>query len=99
MRKLINWSEVQRYHTCGHDRDACAARFGFRVDAWYKAIRRGRLEAALQRRCVDWVAVQHHYDEGNSYRACRERFGFWSELVDQGGRAPPFEDSPQSLAA
>lgn len=92
MRKRINWSEVQRYHSCGNDRDACAARFGFRVDAWYKAIRRGQLDAALQRRCVDWVAVQHHYDEGNSYRACRERFGFsgnsWTKAVARGQLKP-----------
>src|SRR5579872_5034287 len=76
MRSVIDWAEVQRYYDAGNNRDACRARFGFKLDAWYKAIRRGRLVAAPQRRSIDWIAVQRFYDEGNSSRDCRDKFQF-----------------------
>jgi len=87
-RKLYNWSEIQRYHDAGNNRDACIAFFGFRIATWYKAIRRGRLVATLQRYLIDWAAVQSYYDEGNTYRDCRDKFGFsaysWHKAVRRG---------------
>ncbi len=58
------------------------------MDAWYKAIRHGRLIARLQRRIIDWNAVQHYYDEGHTYRECKAKFGFaagsWGKAVKRG---------------
>ena len=96
MRVRYDWSEVQKYYDEGNDRDACQARFGFSLLAWYRAIKRGNLRALLQRqKTVDWAAVQQYYDEGHSYRECRERFVFaaasWAKAVRRGAmksRAP-----------
>ena len=65
------------------------AAFGFSMISWYKAIREGKLRAALQRqKTIDWQAVQRYYDEGHCYRECKERFGFaaasWSKAVRRG---------------
>ena len=88
MRKTCDWNAIQRYYDSGHDRDACMQRFGFKLDAWYKAIRRGVLRAKLERRTIDWAAVQRFYNEGNSYRDCRIRFGFaaesWRKAIKRG---------------
>lgn len=89
MRVRYNWAEVQRYYDQGHGRDECVEKFGFSLIAWYKAIRRGRLHAYLERqKSVDWPAVQRYYDEGHTYRECRIRFGFaavsWAKAVRRG---------------
>ncbi len=89
MRVRYDWSEVQRYYDEGHGRDECVDRFGFSLLAWYKAIKRGKLRALLQRqKTVDWEAVQRFYDEGHTYRQCRERFVFaaasWAKAVRRG---------------
>lgn len=86
-RKIINWSAVQATHDLGSNRDTCCLTFGFRPAAWYKAIRRGKLRARLQRR-PDWRAVQAYYDDGHTFRECRAEFGFaaasWSKAVRRG---------------
>jgi hypothetical protein len=91
-RKLVDWAAVQVFHDAGHGRDACRARFGFRTDAWYKAIRRRVLRAPLQRKIVDWEAVQRYYDEGHTYRECRQNFGFaaasWTKAIRRGALRP-----------
>ena len=89
MRNRYDWNEVQRYYDEGHGRNACAERFGFSLIAWYKAIRRGRLRAELQRqRTIDWAAVQQFYDEGHTYRECKMRFQFaaesWAKALRRG---------------
>lgn len=88
MRNTYNWKAIQRYYECGHDRNSCMDRYGFTLDAWYKAIRRGALTARLQRGTVDWASVQSFYDQGNSYRECSARFGFaaesWRKAVNRG---------------
>jgi hypothetical protein len=68
-------------------------RFGFKLDAWYKAIRRGSLVAKLERqRTIDWQAVKKFYDEGNTFRQCRAQFGFaaesWRKAVRRGVLLP-----------
>ena len=87
----FDWSEIQAYYDAGNDRDACVAHFGFKLDAWYKAIRQGRLRASLQPR-YDWSAIQAFYDEGHSYRECKLRFGFkpatWTKAVRAGRLVP-----------
>jgi len=87
-RYLVDWDAVQTYYDQGHGRDECRAKFAFRLDAWYKAIRRGALRAQLQRKTVDWGAVQAYYDEGHTYRECQARFGFaamsWTKAVRRG---------------
>src|SRR5579864_6906267 len=88
-RRLLDWLEIQRYYDAGNDRDACAAHFGFRVAAWYKAIRRGKLRAKLQRAAkFDWAAVQKYYNAGHSVLGCKAEFGFcaqtWSKAVKRG---------------
>ena len=93
MRVRYDWNEVQRYYDEGHDRDACAAKFGFSLIAWYRAIHHGNLKAALQRqRTIDWAAVQRFYDEGHSYRECKERFAFapasWTKAIRRGDLVP-----------
>jgi 5-methylcytosine-specific restriction endonuclease McrA len=89
---------VQRYVDEGHGRDACMERFGFSIVAWYRAIRRGDLQADISQTRHDWVAVQRYYDEGNSVRACRERFGFanesWNKAVRRGALIPRPRRSP-----
>jgi Zn finger protein HypA/HybF involved in hydrogenase expression len=97
VRVRHDWSAVQAYYDAGHDRDACRRHFGFQLDAWYKAIRRGQLRAVLQRqRRIDWAAVQQYYDEGHTVRECRAQFGFalwsWTKAVRRG------EVRPRSLA-
>jgi hypothetical protein len=89
MRVRYDWDEVQRYYDEGNGRDACMERFGFSTIAWYKAIRRGKLRAKLERqKIVDWPAVQHFYDEGHTFRECRARFVFasasWAKAVRRG---------------
>jgi hypothetical protein len=88
MRKAYDWSAVQRYHDEGHSRNACMERFGFKLDAWYKAVRRGSLAAKVERHSIDWGAVQRFYDLGNSYRECRIEFGFaaesWRKAIRRG---------------
>src|SRR5215471_17366223 len=88
-RKLYDWSEIQRYHEAGHDRDACMARFGFGIASWYKSISQGKLHAQRVVRCIfDWRAVQEYYDTGHTYLECRTKFGFsagtWSKVVSSG---------------
>src|SRR5579863_10500988 len=99
-RYLVDWVAAQGYHDRGHDRDACMARFGFRIAAWYRAIRFGRLRAEVRRGAVDWSAVQRFYDEGRGYRECQGRFGFagasWTKAVRRGalksrGNAKPLD--------
>ena len=80
---------MQRYYDEGHGRDECQTRFGFSLIAWYKAIRRGKLRAALQRqKTIDWCTVQQYYDEGHTFRECRLRFVFaaesWAKAVRRG---------------
>ena len=89
LRTFHDWSAVQGYYDAGHDRDACRQRFGFQLDAWYKAIRRGQLRARLQRqKLIDWPAVQRYSDEGHTVCECRARFGFsggaWTKAVRRG---------------
>ena len=66
--------------------------FGFKLDAWYKAIRRGALMAKIERQAIDWSAVQRFYNRGNSYRQCRAEFGFaaeaWRKAVRRGALRP-----------
>jgi len=86
-----DWTDVQRYYDDGNDRDACIARFGFTIRAWYKAIRFGRLRASLEPR-YDWAAIQAYYDGGHTYRECKDRFGFkpatWTKAVRAGRMMP-----------
>ena len=42
--RRYDWSEVQRYYDRGHDRQACAARFGFAPATWSAAVRRGDID-------------------------------------------------------
>jgi HNH endonuclease len=89
MRVRYDWDAVQRFYDAGHGRDECVAEFGFSLIAWYKAIRRGRLHAHLERQIpVDWPAVQRFYDEGHNFRECKDRFGFaaasWSKAIRRG---------------
>lgn len=89
MRVRYDWNDVQRYYDEGHGRDECIEKFGFSMIAWYKAIRRGKLRAELQRqKTVDWAAVQQFYDEGHTFRECKFRFQFaaasWTKAVRRG---------------
>ena len=87
-RKTYDWSEIERYHKAGNDRDACIAHFGFGVAAWYKAIYRGCLDAKHQRAIVEWRAVQQYYDAGHTFRECKAKFRFaagsWTKAVKRG---------------
>ena len=101
-RNRYDWAAVQRYYEAGHGRDDCIAEFGFTTIAWYKAIRRGKLRAELQRqRTIDWPAVQRYYDEGHRYRACKERFEFaaasWTKAVNRGELVTRPRRSPLEL--
>jgi HNH endonuclease len=90
-RARYDWALVQRFYDEGNDRDACIARFGFTIGAWYKAIRFGKLRASLEPR-YDWPAIQAYYDEGHTYVQCKARFGFkpatWTKAV-RSGRVRP----------
>ena len=79
-----DWPAIRAYYEAGHGVTACAQKFGFCLDAWYKAIERGVIPRPPQqnrgaRYRYDWVAIQRYYDEGHSYRECRIRFGFYSK--------------------
>ena len=91
-RKILDWSEIQRYHDGGHNRDACMARFGFRIAAWYKAIRGGKLQTILQKISVDWDSVQRYYDAGHTLRECQAELRFsrgaWGKAVKRGDINP-----------
>ncbi len=101
MRKRFDWTAVQRYYDDGHGRDACIARFGFCLDAWYKAIARGHLTATVDRTHYDWAAVQRHHDAGHSMRACRREFGFatasWAGAVKRGDLRPRPQRRPLAV--
>src|ERR1700736_5714759 len=93
MRVRYDWDAVQRYVDEGHGRDECMERFGFTLMAWYKAIRRGKLRAQLERqKRIDWGAVQQFYDEGHPFRECKFRFQFaaasWTKAVRRGDLQP-----------
>jgi 5-methylcytosine-specific restriction endonuclease McrA len=92
VRTFHDWPAVQAYYDAGHDRDACRARFGFQLAAWYKAIARGQLRATTAPIRYDWAQVQRYYDEGHTYRQCRARFGFaagsWTKAVRRGNIRP-----------
>lgn len=99
MRKFYDWAAVQRFYDAGNDYRACKERFGFTVQAWYKAIRRGKLRANPSvRKRYDWSAIQAYYDEGHSYRECRDRFGFanaaWTKAVRRGDIKPRRQAMP-----
>ncbi|MGH7661181.1 MAG: HNH endonuclease signature motif containing protein [Vulcanimicrobiaceae bacterium] len=88
-----DWPAIRQYFEAGHTLTECCERFGFHIDAWYKAIGRGLIpKPPLQNRGAreryDWAAVQRFYDEGHSYRECRMRFGFcakaWDNAVKRG---------------
>ena len=101
-RNRYDWAAVQQSVDAGHGRDACMRRFGFTTIAWYKAIRRGALRAALQRqRTIDWGAVQQYYNEGHSYRECKDRFAFaaasWTKAIKRGDLATRPRQSPLDL--
>src|SRR6516225_6997094 len=87
-RVQYDWAAIQRYHDAGNDRDACTAKFGFRVAAWYKAISEGRLKPRTRRLVFDWHAIQEYYDVGHTYDECKVKFGFspssWSKAVRSG---------------
>lgn len=91
-RKILDWSEIQRYHDAGHNRDACMARFGFRIAAWYRAIGRGVLLTRLQRFGIDWRPIQQYYDAGHTLRECLLQFRFsrgsWHKAVKRGDVKP-----------
>jgi hypothetical protein len=88
-----DWTAILRYHLEGHTLGECREKFGYAVDAWYKAIARGVIKAPPPQnsggtRRYDWAEVQRYYDEGHSYRECRIRFGFaaesWHKAVRRG---------------
>jgi len=83
-----DWMDIQRYHDAGNNRDACMARFGFGVAAWYKAISAGRLQPNTRRLLFNWPAIQGYYNTGHTYGECRKKFGFspgsWSKAVHRG---------------
>ena len=61
------------------------AQFGFCLDAWYTAIRRGKLRTSLQRCSIDWRAIQQFYDAGHALSECQVEFRFsrgaWDKAV------------------
>ena len=88
-----DWAAIQDYRRQGHTLKECAARFGFTVAAWYKAIERGTILTPPPtnrggRYRYDWPSIQAYYDEGHTYRECRMRFGFaatsWDDAVKRG---------------
>jgi len=84
-RKIYDWSDIQRHHDAGYNRDACMARFGFGIASWYKSISLGKIHARGQRFVFDWGAVQEFYNRGHTYTECRTQFWFspgaWSKAV------------------
>lgn len=48
-RRKYDWTEVQRYHDEGHSARACCRRFGFCIEAWFKAKKRGEFTDAAAR--------------------------------------------------
>ncbi|HKU67960.1 MAG TPA: HNH endonuclease signature motif containing protein [Candidatus Baltobacteraceae bacterium] len=93
MKRVWNWTEIQRYHDEGHGFVECRKRFGFSHTAWVKAIKRGELRTADvpfrdRRRRYDWAEVQEYYDAGHTYRECKAHFGFcaeaWGKAVRRG---------------
>jgi 5-methylcytosine-specific restriction endonuclease McrA len=88
-----DWETIRAYFEAGHTVSDCSRRFGFHLDAWYKAIARGvlpqpTLQNRGQRLRYDWAAIQRYYDEGHSYSECRIEFGFyprsWEDAVRRG---------------
>jgi Zn finger protein HypA/HybF involved in hydrogenase expression len=93
MRVRYDWNEVQRYYDRALSRNACVRKFGFALVTWYKAIRRGKLRAQLERaKRYDWRAIQRYHDEGRTFRECRARFGFanasWAKAIQRGDLKP-----------
>lgn len=81
MKRVHDWTAIQRYHDEGHNFVQCRRHFGFTHTAWVKAIKRGDLVTHYapfedRRRRYDWAAVQAYYDAGHSYRECQCKFGF-----------------------
>lgn len=96
-RCKFDWVRVLVYRDEGHTLAECQRRFGFRADAWYKAIRRGKIVPGPAARHVgqlqyDWSVVSRYYDGGHSFRECREHFGFaydsWRRAVRRGDIQP-----------
>lgn len=96
MRKLHDWSEIQRYYDNGHSGAECRARFDISYGAWAVSVQRGKMRLAParadDRRRYDWLAVQAYYNEGYSFRQCEAKFGFshgaWHKAVKRGEIKP-----------
>ena len=97
MKCKFDWAAIEAHRSAGNTLAECCERFGFRIDAWYKAVRRGAITVPPaphrgQRLRYDWEAVRRYYDEGHSYRECRIRFGFasdsWTRAVRRGDVVP-----------
>jgi hypothetical protein len=93
MKRIYNWSEIQRYHDEGHGFVEAAKKFGFTHTAWIKAIKRGEIKAAARpfrdrRRRHDWAKIQAYVDAGLTYRECLIRFNIndhtWRAAVKRG---------------
>ncbi len=96
MRCKYDWVAIQEYRSAGHTLRECADKFGFNMDAWYKAVKRGTIQSEPSNRGgklrYDWSAIARYYDQGRSYRECREHFGFaansWIDAVRRGDIKP-----------
>ena len=93
MRTRIDWAAVQVYHDAGHTRGQCRSHFGFSLNSWTRAVRRGNLRPnrAFIRR-YDWDEVQRYHDAGHERAACKARFGLcdhsWYAAINRGALIP-----------
>lgn len=106
MKRVYDWTAIQKFHDDGHSFTECQRHFGFSHTAWVKAIRRGELNVRFRaikrpstlhdrRRVYDWAEVQRYYDEGHTYRECRERFGFAAETWHKATRRGEMKARPR----
>ena len=108
MKRVYDWTAIQKFHDDGHSFTECQRHFGFSHTAWVRALRRGELVGRLRsgkrttsshdrRRIYDWAEIQRYYDEGHSARACRERFGFAKESWDKARRRGEITTRPRGM--
>ena len=108
MRRVYDWTAIQKFHDDGYSFTECRRHFGFSHTAWVKAIRRGEISVRFRaikrpstltdrRRVYDWAEVQRYYDEGHTYRECREQFGFAAESWHKAARRGEIVARPRGM--
>jgi 5-methylcytosine-specific restriction endonuclease McrA len=72
-RNRYDWAMIQRYHDQGNSVRACQGRFGFSLNSWFKARKRGSIASrGMPKKSIDGLA-RNRSNRGNIKRRLSER--------------------------